>query len=88
MVHGLEVLSISKFTRVVVLVTQSMLVRVSSWIMGDPGQQFSSCLWYEREHYWGLGGDRDNPDPKKNLLIKIIRKWEEQGHLPLPEIAL
>lgn len=31
------------------------------------------------EFYWGLGGDRDNLDPTKNLLIKTIRRWEAEG---------
>jgi hypothetical protein len=31
------------------------------------------------EFYWGLGGDRDNLDPNKNLLIKTIRRWEAAG---------
>jgi hypothetical protein len=31
------------------------------------------------EHYWGLSEARDDPDPRKNLLIQLIRKWEGQG---------
>ena len=31
------------------------------------------------EHYWGLSEARDDLDPQKNLLIKIIREWESKG---------
>ena len=31
------------------------------------------------EHYWGLSEARDDLDPNKNLLIRVIRKWEERG---------
>ena len=31
------------------------------------------------EYYWGLSEVRDDLDPKKNLLIQVIRKWEGQG---------
>ncbi len=31
------------------------------------------------EHYWGLSKERDDPDPNKNALIKVIRQWEEAG---------
>ena len=39
------------------------------------------------EHYWGLSEARDDLDPQKNLLIKIIREWESKGavveHIPV-----
>jgi hypothetical protein len=47
---------------------------VKGWLDGD----FQTKRMF-MEHYWGLGGDRDHPDPEKNLLIKQIRKWEEAG---------
>jgi hypothetical protein len=47
---------------------------VKGWLDGD----FKTKRMF-MEHYWGLGGDRDHPDPKKNLLIKVIRKWESEG---------
>lgn len=31
------------------------------------------------EHYWGLSPERDDLDPRKNLLVRTIRSWEERG---------
>ena len=47
---------------------------VKGWLDGD----FRTKRMF-MEHYWGLGEDRDNPDPGKNLLIKVIRDWEAKG---------
>lgn len=47
---------------------------VKGWLGGD----FETKRMFF-EHYWGLGGDRDNPDPEKNQLIKTIRNWESKG---------
>lgn len=31
------------------------------------------------EYYWGLSKARDVPDPRKNNLIRTIRRWEKKG---------
>jgi hypothetical protein len=33
------------------------------------------------EYYWGLSPERDNLDPNKNHLIKVIRNWEAKGRI-------
>ena len=47
---------------------------VKGWLDGD----FKTKRVFF-EHYWGLSDARDDLDPKKNLLIQTIRKWETQG---------
>ena len=47
---------------------------VKGWLDGD----FKTKRIFF-EHYWGLSDARDDLDPKKNLLIQTIRKWETQG---------
>ena len=47
---------------------------VKGWLEGD----FKTKRMF-MEHYCGLGGGRDHPDPAKNLLIKSIRDWERKG---------
>ena len=47
---------------------------VKGWLDGD----FKTRRVFF-EYYWGLSEVRDDLDPKKNLLIQVIRKWEGQG---------
>ena len=47
---------------------------VKGWLDGD----FKTRRVFF-EHYWGLSEARDDLDPRKNLLIQTIRKWETQG---------
>jgi len=47
---------------------------VKGWLDGD----FKTKRVFF-EHYWGLSEDRDDLDPKKNLLIQTVRKWESKG---------
>ena len=46
---------------------------VKGWLDGD----FKTRRVFF-EYYWGLSEIRDDLDPKKNHLIQVIRKWEEQ----------
>lgn len=47
---------------------------VKGWLDGD----FKTRRLFF-EHYWGLDKARDDLDPKKNLLVKLIRQWESKG---------
>jgi hypothetical protein len=47
---------------------------VKGWLDGD----FKTKRVFF-EHYWGLSETRDDIDPKKNLLTKVIRQWESKG---------
>ncbi len=47
---------------------------VKGWLDGD----FKTKRMF-LEHYWGLSKARDDPDPKKNLLVRVLRKWESRG---------
>ncbi|MEN1680531.1 MAG: hypothetical protein AAGJ46_13145 [Planctomycetota bacterium] len=47
---------------------------VKGWLDGD----FKTKRMFF-EHYWGLNDARDDLDPEKNLLIRVIRKWESKG---------
>ncbi len=47
---------------------------VKGWLDGDFK---TKRLFFE--HYWGLNKARDDLDPKKNLLVKVIRQWESRG---------
>ena len=47
---------------------------VKGWLEGD----FETKKVFF-EHYWGLSEARDVLDPEKNLLTRIIRRWETQG---------
>ena len=47
---------------------------VKGWLDGD----FKTKRVFF-EHYWGLSEARDDLDPKKNLLTKVIRQWESKG---------
>ena len=47
---------------------------VKGWLDGD----FKTRRLFF-EYYWGLDKARDNLDPKKNLLVKLIRQWESKG---------
>ena len=47
---------------------------VKGWLDGD----FATKRMFF-EYYWGLSEARDVPDPTKNHLIKVIRKWEVAG---------
>ncbi|MEX0867751.1 MAG: hypothetical protein WD030_10365 [Pirellulales bacterium] len=47
---------------------------VKGWLEGD----FKTRRVFF-EYYWGLNEERDDLDPRKNLLIKTIRKWEDEG---------
>lgn len=47
---------------------------VKGWLDGD----FKTKRMFF-EYYWGLSEARDDLDPKKNGLIKVIRTWEEKG---------
>jgi hypothetical protein len=47
---------------------------VKGWLDGD----FTTKRMFF-EYYWGLSEARDDLDPKKNFLIKQIRRWESQG---------
>lgn len=47
---------------------------VMGWADGD----FSTKRGFF-EHYWGLSEERDDLDPNKNLLVKLIHDWEAQG---------
>ena len=47
---------------------------VKGWLDGD----FKTRRVFF-EYYWGLDKARDDLDPKKNLLVKVIRQWESKG---------
>ena len=47
---------------------------VKGWLDGD----FKTKRVFF-EHYWGLSQARDDLDPNKNLLTKVIRQWESKG---------
>lgn len=47
---------------------------VKGWLDGD----FKTNRVFF-EHYWGITEARDDLDPEKNQLIRVIRKWESQG---------
>lgn len=47
---------------------------VKDWLDGD----FKTKRVFF-EYYWGLSKQRDDLDPRKNLLIKTIRQWEQAG---------
>lgn len=47
---------------------------VKGWLDGD----FKTKRVFF-EYYWGLSEARDDLDPEKNLLVKVIKKWESQG---------
>lgn len=47
---------------------------VKGWMGGD----FKTKRMFF-EHYWGLSKARDDLDPKKNLLVRVIRQWESKG---------
>ncbi len=47
---------------------------VMDWLDGD----FKTKRMFF-EYYWGLSKERDDLDPTKNFLVKVIRKWESQG---------
>lgn len=47
---------------------------VKGWLDGD----FKTKKVFF-EHYWGLSEERDDPDPEKNQLIKVIKMWEDKG---------
>jgi hypothetical protein len=47
---------------------------VKGWLDGD----FKTKQMFF-EYYWGLNEERDDLDPKKNLLIKTIHNWESAG---------
>lgn len=47
---------------------------VKDWLDGD----FKTRRMFF-EYYWGLSEERDDLNPKKNHLIRLIRNWEQQG---------
>lgn len=47
---------------------------VKGWLDGD----FKTKKVFF-EHYWGLNPKFDDPDPRKNQLVKKIRSWEAKG---------
>jgi len=47
---------------------------VKDWLDGD----FKTKRIFF-EHYWGLDKAQDDPDPKKNSLVTLIRQWESKG---------
>jgi hypothetical protein len=47
---------------------------VKGWLDGD----FKTKLLF-LEYYWGLSEERDDLDPEKNLLIQVLRRYEQQG---------
>jgi hypothetical protein len=47
---------------------------VKGWLDGD----FKTRRVFF-EHYWGLDEARDDLDPNKNLLVKLIAHWESRG---------
>ncbi len=47
---------------------------VKGWLDGD----FKTKRVFF-EYYWGLSKTRDDLDPKKNLLVKTIARWEAKG---------
>lgn len=47
---------------------------VKGWLDGD----FKTRRVF-LEHYWGLSEQRDDLDPNKNELVKVLRRWESHG---------
>ncbi|MDD2598138.1 MAG: hypothetical protein PHO37_02775 [Kiritimatiellae bacterium] len=47
---------------------------VKDWLDGD----FKTKRMFF-EYYWGLDKARDDLDPEKNLLVKVLRGWESKG---------
>ena len=47
---------------------------IKGWLNGD----FKTKRMFF-EYYWGLDAKRDDLDPAKNLLVKIIKRWEDDG---------
>ncbi|MGB0767210.1 MAG: 3-keto-disaccharide hydrolase [Phycisphaeraceae bacterium] len=47
---------------------------VKGWLDGD----FKTKRLF-LEYYWGLSEERDDLDPEKNLLVRVLRRYEQQG---------
>lgn len=47
---------------------------IKGWLDGD----FKTKRMFF-EYYWGIEAKRDNLDPKKNFLVKVIKNWESKG---------